>query len=302
MTSDTSEEYDSHSFAGRKKQSAGKTCTRYPAAGFENRTNLQNPISVKNKHRQISQAGLFNFGVVWFLLFSHMILLPAPAAAQSGSEGNTETEDVIYLKNGGILRGKIIEITSGETVKIQTTGRNVFVIGMNDIDKITEEPAPSANYFKKSGYINHTGADFLSGPGETTVRFQMMNGYRFLPWLTAGIGVGYIPYRDPLDLVPVYLELITNLTRSNASPFLLVKAGYSFSIHSDEDFQLENHHGGWTINPGMGILFNHRGGFRWYLNAGYNVDHAGFDEEWPGGSIENDLTYSRVMFGIGFSF
>lgn len=254
---------------------------------------------MKNISQNPTALRFFHLNLIVLLMFSGLILSPITIHAQS----EPQTEDVICLKNGGILRGEILEISGGKTVKIKTAGRNVFVIEMSEVDRITEEPIPRGRYYKISGYINHTGMDFLSGPETTTVRFQMTNGYRFNPYFAAGIGIGYIPYRDPLDLIPVYLDIMANLTRSNASPFLFVKAGYAFSTHTDVRVPIESHRGGWLLNPGIGMHFNLRGGFRWYFNAGYNVNNARFDEAgFQGGSIENELSYRRVMFGLGFSF
>ena len=47
-------------------------------------------------------------------------------------------EDVIYLKDGSIIRGMIIEYAPDRHVKIQS-GRNVFVYQLDEIDKITKE-------------------------------------------------------------------------------------------------------------------------------------------------------------------
>lgn len=47
--------------------------------------------------------------------------------------------DVVYLKNGSILRGVIIEQVPNELIKLQTADGNVFVYQTNEIEKITKE-------------------------------------------------------------------------------------------------------------------------------------------------------------------
>lgn len=47
-------------------------------------------------------------------------------------------EDVVYLKNGSIVRGKIIEQKLNEYIKIKTE-KNIFVYESEEIDKITKE-------------------------------------------------------------------------------------------------------------------------------------------------------------------
>ena len=43
------------------------------------------------------------------------------------SYGQNNYQDVVYLKNGGIIRGVIIEQVPNEFIKIETVGKNVFV-------------------------------------------------------------------------------------------------------------------------------------------------------------------------------
>ncbi|MBK7140431.1 MAG: hypothetical protein IPH74_16095 [Bacteroidetes bacterium] len=49
-------------------------------------------------------------------------------------------EEVVYLKNGSIIRGTIIEQIPNVKIKIQTSEGNVFVYKYDEIEKITKEP------------------------------------------------------------------------------------------------------------------------------------------------------------------
>ena len=64
----------------------------------------------------------------------------------SSAIAQSNYEDVVYLKNGSIIRGIITEQIPNESVKIQTKDKNVFVYKMDEISKITKEeiakPAP----------------------------------------------------------------------------------------------------------------------------------------------------------------
>ena len=64
--------------------------------------------------------------VLVFVLVSH-------ASAQ-------QYQDVVYLKNGSIIRGVIIEQIPGDSLKIQTEGGSVFVHRMSEVLKIAKEP------------------------------------------------------------------------------------------------------------------------------------------------------------------
>lgn len=65
--------------------------------------------------------------VFMLLLFSTFI-----AKAQS-------TKDVVYLNNGSIIKGKIIEFTPSESLKIKTSDGSIFVYQMSEVKKMEKE-------------------------------------------------------------------------------------------------------------------------------------------------------------------
>lgn len=214
-----------------------------------------------------------------------------------------ETEDVVYLKNGGILRGEIVELNHNEYLKIESAGRNVFVIMMDEVEKISTEAIPSQRNYKESGYMNRTGFDLMRANSNSTARFYMVNGYQFTPRFSAGIGFGITPYNDPLTLVPVFIDLNLRFLKANASPYIFLKTGYNFSVHHDDDVQIDDHSGGLLLNPGVGLQFNLSGGLGWYINAGYNIDNSYYEFEiWGPQTVENKHSFRRVNFGMGFAF
>ena len=48
-------------------------------------------------------------------------------------------EEVVYLNNGSIIRGIIIEFVPSQTIKIQSREGNIFVYNLSEIQKITKE-------------------------------------------------------------------------------------------------------------------------------------------------------------------
>ncbi|NBG67020.1 hypothetical protein [Acidiluteibacter ferrifornacis] len=107
------------------------------------------------------------------------------------SYSQNQYEDVVYLKNGGIMRGVIIEQIPNKSIKIETIGRNVFFYEMDAIEKITKELTfvKEHNSGYKKGYLGLTigisnpvgefGADD-NGLAKTGVQINLLNfGYRF---------------------------------------------------------------------------------------------------------------------------
>lgn len=73
----------------------------------------------------------------------------------------TSLQDVVYLKNGSIIRGDIIEMVPGETVKIMTADGNVFVHDFAQVEKFAkEQPISTIN---KNAYSVDEKSPWLSG-------------------------------------------------------------------------------------------------------------------------------------------
>lgn len=64
--------------------------------------------------------------------------------------GQTTMEDIIYLKNGSIIRGIIIEQIPNQSIKIQTRDKKVFVFKYEEIEKMAKENSNVEN--NNSGY------------------------------------------------------------------------------------------------------------------------------------------------------
>ncbi|MBT3271256.1 hypothetical protein HN371_29230 [Candidatus Poribacteria bacterium] len=52
-----------------------------------------------------------------------------------------DTEDVVYLHNGSIIRGQITLLKPGESVTLQTRDGNVFVWDMGEVSEVKQEAA-----------------------------------------------------------------------------------------------------------------------------------------------------------------
>ena len=50
-----------------------------------------------------------------------------------------DMKDVVYLKNGSIIKGLVIEQIPTESLKIQTSDGSLFVYNMDEVLKITKE-------------------------------------------------------------------------------------------------------------------------------------------------------------------
>jgi len=104
------------------------------------------------------------FIVALALVAGALSLVPSVGEAQ-------QMEDVVYLKDGSVLRGMITETIPGESILIQTRDGNTFRITMDRIDRMTKEAvqgarAPQAGVGKKSPVAAWALSFLIPGAGQ----------------------------------------------------------------------------------------------------------------------------------------
>ncbi|MCX6133198.1 MAG: hypothetical protein NTU47_05210 [Ignavibacteriales bacterium] len=62
-----------------------------------------------------------------------------------------EMQDVVYLKDGSVIRGIIVEQVPGVSLKIKTRDSNVFVYKIADVQKMTKETSTDARELRGRG-------------------------------------------------------------------------------------------------------------------------------------------------------
>jgi hypothetical protein len=81
----------------------------------------------------------------------NLVVLLMILAISSSVFAQSSYEDVVYLKNGSIVRGLIIEQVPNESVKIQTYDNNIFVFKMEEIMKMAKEQKSGSTKGGSSG-------------------------------------------------------------------------------------------------------------------------------------------------------
>lgn len=145
--------------------------------------------------------------------------------------------EVVHLKNGGIIRGIIIEQIPNENLKIQTNDGNVFVYWFDEIEKITKE-TNSSGMFYRPGYFRQTrtpryqasvdvGRAFGVGFWKSErIELSSTHGCLINPSFYVGAGV-HFHYDAHAIAIPIFADVRGNLTKKNVKPFLNFRIGYS---------------------------------------------------------------------------
>lgn len=183
-------------------------------------------------------------------------------------------QDVVYLKNGSIIRGVIIEQVPNASIKIETSDRSIFVYQMDEIEKITKEekaivkktvdPAPAQEgEGLQSGYrgITEFGYQFgLGDYGMDRLKINIINGGQISPYFFIGGGTGiryYFDndyfgddYFDDAVLIPVFVHARANILDKKISPYFALSLGYTFNASYDFEGV------GLLVSPSTGVTFN----------------------------------------------
>ncbi|TAE49955.1 MAG: hypothetical protein EAZ89_13145 [Bacteroidetes bacterium] len=231
-------------------------------------------------------------------------------------------EDVVYLKNGWIIRGTIKQIIPDSVLTIESEGRNVFVFKWEEVLRMAQEEAPRRRggdrgpaAYPEKHYYGTARIAVLAGSNASTFYYgnngsmslQTSHGYRFSHWLQAGVGTDITFYNNGL-MLPLYGELRSDLKAAAVSPQLYVKGGYSLPLYqnaSDPWGGTQNYkaYGGINMEAGVGMRLQTHGPAAWLLSAGYHMQ-AKRDTytNWGGAEIEENYVFRRLSIAAGIIF
>lgn len=155
-------------------------------------------------------------------------------------------QEVVYLKNGNIIRGTVVEQIIGQSLKIQTADGSIFVYRIDEVEKIMKENATQAKRTVSSvpmnditgyrGFVDIGYTEGLRDSGANRLELTTSHGYQFNPYFFTGMGIGVHYYmsmwRDDINVpfIPLFLDLRGNLMKGPIVPFVGMKLGYTLII------------------------------------------------------------------------
>ncbi len=141
-------------------------------------------------------------------------------------------EEVVYLHNGSVIRGLIIEQVPNETIKIETKDGNLFVYNFSEIEKITKEfPKRNSSFNKRKGYFGHVEVSVPTVLLGLNTGVNIINGYRVCPQFAVGFGTGINADLWEEDVnIPLFIHLRSDFLNKPVSPYLAVDLGARVSF------------------------------------------------------------------------
>lgn len=201
-------------------------------------------------------------------------------------------EDVVYLNNGNIYRGLIIEQVPNVSLKIQTHDRNVFAVQLSEIEKITKEEIPN-NFYRNAYFSNDLSNSSTSNRLKNTP--TKLNGV-YLNW---GLGLGGSSIAGAILEMSVGGKIFTKKAKESTKKAILGADAFGFI--------------GGIVGSGIAGIFDFNAGptWAWRLKEGYKgnlylTPYSGININ-PGYNNNNDNKYgdyhfTGITFPVGLKF
>ena len=220
-------------------------------------------------------------------------------------------QEVVYLKNGSIIKGTIIEQVPNESLKIQTADGSIFVYKISEVEKITKE-ATKPTTINRPVVVNYdeeeeeedddnTSGNGLSGGFrmiiETGYQYAMTEDSSGSPILNViwggplgshffiggGVGIRYYTGDIGALALPIYANIRWDIINRRVTPFIDAKGGYT-----PYDIQ------GYNFSAGVGCRV--RLGNKFALSASLGVELQDYSERY------RDNTSIDLFTRIGIDF
>ena len=236
--------------------------------------------------------------------FIMLILCLLPASAQN-------TKDVLYLKNGSKIYGKLIEVTD-TLIKLQTSDGSIFIYPKTEIEKYQNETIVF-NGRKKRGGGFALEAGILAGAQSS--KYDAPFSFNFLINIArntrnifgAGSGVEYLGQ----PFMPLFLEYKVLFSEDKTTPFIFIRGGKLFHINGDFEgtdqatpqYNIpKSFEGGGSFTLGTGISWAKEYG-ETYLSFAYRNLHTSYQEaNFQKQTSTYKNSYNRLEIKYGFRF
>lgn len=258
-----------------------------------------------------------------FRLFTPLLaiicLISSSLIAQDDHPAASPKEDLVYLHNGWILRGKHSFSIGDSTLSIRTKDGNLFVFPKEEvlrIEQVKRLPTFSDDFvIKDRGYTQlWSGAILWGSPDRSayttaaSLHAQTLHGFKFNQYLTLSAGAGFSMYGPGL-LMPLLADVRGDIGSGSIRFHYYVQGGYALPLYDREEWWGEEAedvftaYGGLTYDQGFGVHIFTRRKLSWVWTVGYRIQRNREVYDYPWGTTsDQQLTYRRLGFSLGMMF
>lgn len=181
--------------------------------------------------------------------------------------------DVIYLKNGSVIKGDIVEQVPGKSLKVKTSDGSLFVCAFDDVERITkeEESHPDGKGHRGLDFGIDAGVDVMDGGANFPI--ELMLSKRFNKHASLGLGTGVnIPTGGGDVSIPIFLDFkgYFPLKSTKLTPFLDIRGGYV--VNTAESYTVGSGKYKVTVDPSDFVMASIMPGVRFPMSGRTDLD------------------------------
>ena len=227
----------------------------------------------------------------------------------AGNSNAQSREDVVYLNNGSILRGKVIENISGDHITIGIIGNNTIVIPDSAVKMILRDQKISSGTGENvAGPVEMAANANFYGGSKNSGGFTFITSYRFPFRLSIGGGLG-IEWFDHQQ-IPFLLDVKYCFKKGLWSPYIYSQGGYSVPLSEKVEGDYSSYYGGLMAGLGGGMRFSFSNRNALVFSLGYRYQKTKNVIEsypWYSSLYQPSETilyteFNRLTFSFGFVF
>ncbi|MDK2910911.1 MAG: hypothetical protein PWR20_2479 [Bacteroidales bacterium] len=208
---------------------------------------------------------------------------------------NILVEDVVYTKNGSVIRGLIVEEVPLVSIKIMTADRSVFVFKIDEIEKIEHvygiKPKHPALFDSPQGGIGTSsvfeepltkwtmGLEYGYSGSLRNIEVGNIHGlyglvrYSLTPMMSAAFGFG-IEDLQYIHWVPLFADFNLKINNQSQSPYFYGRMG--INIPTGEENYYNDFDAGLLAGFGLGFRMRMSPSLNFNASIGYRYQHVAY--------------------------
>jgi hypothetical protein len=237
-------------------------------------------------------------------LFIILIICTSHLSAQ-------KTKNAIYLKNGSIIYGSLIEISNNQ-YKVKGKDGSVYIFSSNEVDKYVKESSLFAGRKSEgAGFSMEAGLMLGSQNNEYVAPFSFNAVINYTidtkNIMGAGTGAEFLGS----TFMPLFAEYRRIITDNRVSPFVFLRGGMLVSLGGDSEesstyypqyYYRKDYSGGPSFTAGTGISWS-GDDIETYLSFAYRYAMTSYVEsEYNRQDVTYTTYWNRLEIKFGFKF
>jgi hypothetical protein len=229
-----------------------------------------------------------------------LVLLILISIGSFGQKAN----DVLYLSNGSIIKGKIVG-KNDSTVLIETCCGSIFAYDYKEIINVgQEEKEKQFKAVEEKGYLNFSSIGILLGSTSNAKQAPLSllteHNYRIHKYIAAGAVSGYELLNE--STIPLAANFKLMLPLNSSTLFIGISGGYSFSVENPEPGYYSSYTGGGLFNIELGTVMPLSQNSAFFIAVGYryNTLHYKYNYWWAE-TVNRTYYYNRISIRIGLA-